>query len=62
MKPQGPLISLRQRYRSRTRVLASDEFHADAISTTGKRSGVGSVAGEDCVAWLGDRHHECLHG
>jgi len=37
----------------------SDDFHTDVISVGGKRLDVGSVAGEDCAAWLGDGHNSC---
>ncbi len=40
----------------------SDDFDADAIGVSGERLDVGSIAGEDRAAWLGNRDDECIDG
>jgi hypothetical protein len=40
----------------------SDDVDVDSIGVNGERLDVGSVAGEDCAARLGDRYDECIDG
>jgi len=42
--------------------VVSDDVDADAISVSGERLDVGSVAGEDRATWFGCRDDERIHG